>query len=812
MHVDRPAVLEPHSTATPPRRSARLQRWLVGALALAFAAGCLPDTADDDAVAAHLAALDPDANADGDAALGGDGAVDDGAVDDGAAGDGTAGLADAVTGDGTTADGATGDGTTGDGGDAADGGGSCDSDKACASQVTVTTCHVAACIQGECALVAVDAGSACTVTDLALKPCQQTTCDTKGACVVGTKADSAPCDADGSGCTQNDLCQDGSCVAGAAVVCPAGDSPCASPICVSDSPTTYACSPVFKGSGAPCDDGKHCTVGDACDGSGACLGKPNPCTNAGGPCTDGWCDLSKDACASKPKLKGAACATTPCKKGGTCDAAAACVGESNKCDDGNACTTDFCEEPSGTCKSTPHTGACEDGDPCTTADTCDGKGVCKAGAPLLHNVVFAVTKGESVVKVAALANGDALAVGRRNGQPWVARVSALGQLKWQLKEQVVGTWLAATELPNGTLLAVGNQGVLAGKEALVGHMTASGTMLKVAKIKGAGVSEARTVTVLGPDKVLITVNQNVLGPAPTLHTRTAAYPWTVSQASADKALFDLGGKDNSKDLYGVAEETAAQGGRLIYVGSEDVGGKKEFDGWIYRHDKKTGLFKGEANVGESTLDVLYDVAVTPAGYVAAGSSDSAVDGHAEAWVVGFSSDLKVRWQSRYSTDWGTWANGMVAHPDGSVLVVGQVITAKPTVTSKPWKGLLWRVGPFGETRMLRALGNNAQEQVLLGATVQGEGAQLFGNVGGPLSGELWSLRVDAWGYETCAKSGVCVSKSLAACDDGNPCTVATCAAAGGCGANPLGKGVACDDGKVCSKDDSKAKCEKPKKP
>ena len=32
-----------------------------------------------------------------------------------------------------------------------------------------------------------------------------------------------------------------------------------------------------KAAGAPCDDGRFCTVSDACDGHGACSGSGSPC-------------------------------------------------------------------------------------------------------------------------------------------------------------------------------------------------------------------------------------------------------------------------------------------------------------------------------------------------------------------------------------------------------------------------------------------------------------------------------------------------------------------------------------------------------
>ena len=56
------------------------------------------------------------------------------------------------------------------------------------------------------------------------------------------------------------------------------------------------------------------------------------------------------------------------------------------------------------------------------------------------------------------------------------------------------------------------------------------------------------------------------------------------------------------------------------------------------------------------------------------------------------------------------------------------------------------------------------------------------------------LRTDIWGHVDCAEAGVCWNKSLADCDDGNPCTGDTCDPVSGC------KHMAYADGAVCSDD------------
>src|SRR5206468_2791612 len=74
----------------------------------------------------------------------------------------------------------------------------------------------------------------------------------------------ASCD-DGSACTINDACAEGTCVPGAPRNCNDGN------VCTDDS-----CNPssgcVNTNNTAPCTDGNACTLNDQCNGAGACVG------------------------------------------------------------------------------------------------------------------------------------------------------------------------------------------------------------------------------------------------------------------------------------------------------------------------------------------------------------------------------------------------------------------------------------------------------------------------------------------------------------------------------------------------------------
>ncbi len=197
---------------------------------------------------------------------------------------------------------------------------SCDDGLFC---TTGETCKTGAC-QGGAALDCSSAG------------CTQGACDeTQKKCVGTPKAENTPCDADNNGCTVNDVCKSGVCIAGSAYQCaqPVGD-PCNAWGCTSTGALSYQCTPTPKTLGTTCDDGLYCTVSDACDGLGTCKGgSARDCSAFTAQCTTGTCDETNDACKATNKTDGVACndgdsctATDTCKTG-------VCIGSNNACGD-----------------------------------------------------------------------------------------------------------------------------------------------------------------------------------------------------------------------------------------------------------------------------------------------------------------------------------------------------------------------------------------------------------------------------------------------------------------------------------------------
>ncbi|HEX4826173.1 MAG TPA: hypothetical protein VFV19_17875 [Candidatus Polarisedimenticolaceae bacterium] len=194
--------------------------------------------------------------------------------------------------------------------------------------------------------------------------CTDDSCDPSSGCVYSPNT--APCD-DGNACTTGDVCGAGSCHAGAPLNCNDGN-PC----------TDDSCNPasgcVHTNNTAPCDDGNACTTNDTC-GGGSCHGGAAPNCNDGNPCTDDSCNPAT-GCVHTDN-------TAPCDDGNACTTGDTCAGGScvggpaPNCDDGNPCTDDSCNPASG-CVHTNNTAPCDDGNACTTGDTCGG-GSCHGG-------------------------------------------------------------------------------------------------------------------------------------------------------------------------------------------------------------------------------------------------------------------------------------------------------------------------------------------------------------------------------------------------------------------------------------------------
>ncbi len=232
------------------------------------------------------------------------------------------------------------------------------------------TCSGGACLPGnapvDCSVVA-DA-------------CNAGICDAStGKCQPVAKPAGTAC-ADGDGCTTGDICEGGKCTAGAPLICPPPvDQPCKEAICQSTGAEGHVCQAWARPTGTACDDGLFCTVAEQCDASGDCLGTPFAC---GSPstCLLGMCDETQKGCVFINAGSTTLCDDgLYCTVGDACNGSGACTGGAPRVCAGGACLTGVCDEPTDQCLTEATPGccstdaSCDDGFPCTTD-------ICNAGA------------------------------------------------------------------------------------------------------------------------------------------------------------------------------------------------------------------------------------------------------------------------------------------------------------------------------------------------------------------------------------------------------------------------------------------------
>ncbi len=191
-----------------------------------------------------------------------------------------------------------------------------------------------------------------------------------GVCSYVAQSEGGTCDADGSVCTDKDVCKLGDCAPGAAVDCDDGQ-PCTTDSC----DKVEGC--VHTHNTNACNDGSLCTVGDACAGGVCVPGAKTTCDDSN-PCTVDTCNASTGFCNFAIQIAIACNDNNACSQNDTCDANGVCAGSAVTCNDNEICTSDTCSPASG-CVYTPNTIACNDSNACTTNDICDGAGVCLGG-------------------------------------------------------------------------------------------------------------------------------------------------------------------------------------------------------------------------------------------------------------------------------------------------------------------------------------------------------------------------------------------------------------------------------------------------
>lgn len=209
-------------------------------------------------------------------------------------------------------------------------------------------------------------GNACNGTEL----CRS------GVCGPGTPAPNGQGCNTGNPCSNNDTCQGGVCTAG--VLRPDG-SGCSDGNQCDGRETCQAgrCTPgPAPANGTRCGDADPCNGGDTCQ-AGVCQHSPAP--PEGAACSDGFICNGLETCrggvctAGQRAPDGASCSDGKlCNGAEVCQAGICRTAGPLNCDDGDACTTDSCDNAAGGCKHTPKAegASCNDGNFCNGRETC----------------------------------------------------------------------------------------------------------------------------------------------------------------------------------------------------------------------------------------------------------------------------------------------------------------------------------------------------------------------------------------------------------------------------------------------------------
>ncbi|HLT30797.1 MAG TPA: hypothetical protein VK013_12190 [Myxococcaceae bacterium] len=232
-------------------------------------------------------------------------------------------------------------------------------------------CEGNACVRGEVSACGAG-GGACNACDtLSTDQCVDGTCrcGADGPCPAGYRCEGGACTPDGGGqsCTANEQC-----------TAPPGQCFEAQGSCGEDGKCAYA----PKSASASCDDGNSCTVGDHCDGEGACVSSPMVCDGPSGQCHAEVGACVNGACLYAPKPEAADCTDDNlCTESDHCDGSGSCVGTPVTCDE----PPNFeCWEPVGACHAAtgdcvytqkPVGTACGSNTQCK-ASSCNAQGAC----------------------------------------------------------------------------------------------------------------------------------------------------------------------------------------------------------------------------------------------------------------------------------------------------------------------------------------------------------------------------------------------------------------------------------------------------
>lgn len=610
-----------------------------------------------------------------------------------------------------------------------------------------------------------------------------------------------------------------------------GDTACSTTAC---DPVDGTCKAKAAAAGTSCSDGDNCTLGDQCE-AGSCKAGPNSCE---------------------------------CQADGDCK------------DDGNACTSDGCDDKTGNCKAPVNASKgtlCNaDSNGCTVGDACDGKGACQAGGPVVCaepsnpcQKAVCVSKGgtECACSVGQQPDGTgcdaegacqigAVCTSGSCGKPKYDAIDVLTPLKDGTPTTQFENVYALAAMPDRDIVLGGvwrnsAKVPVTTNQALVRRLNPAGTVQRWQATYAGSVAHPNT-RVFG---VAAIGDEVVAG---------ADVATTGNKRIIDLRRFDAAGKKlwnasvvSTLPLAGVAL-AAHESGKIAILGGETVNKSgKYFDNVAVRffdgngkaigapYAKNLGTVYNGLKVGRGGLQWTASNKVSAyVDFTMTGYSPGQVHSGAYAAVIGESGTAVEEGglEPKYAPYDENPAAGQAASQLQLTLGSGRLFRTRLRASLKgKTEGLIEATDSKGanpqrydryydgEPAVAQPLGKN--RVVLAGPLSKGNGVYLivtdhrgnevwkwtrstgrFGGVavdgdrrvllglnldGSSSSSQEIILRFGVFGHQSCGEAASCYGKTTASCDDDDACTVDSCDGKTGC-THQAAPSLSCDVANGCS--------------
>ncbi len=538
------------------------------------------------------------------------------------------------------------------------------------------------------------------------------------------------------------------------------------------------------GSDGDCPSDQYCDYGvcvpDICiPGDSACKGdNPLVCSESGGGYEVGGCD------------DGNVCTSDGCNATGCTHVPAASSGMVVPCVV-DACNTGFCDA-SGAC-SGPTPINCDDSVACNI-DSCEPSAGC-VHASKLFTKSFGGTDTEDLRRVVPQADGSVVVAGNKHfpgadaNQYWVAELGATGAVSWEVAAGGIGDQhlmdFAAVpgDMAGFALVMYGDMVGDGSEDAALVRLDAKGaeTWRKVLPHPGKN-DELHALVVLS-DGFLVAGRTDV-GNVPV--------GWAIRTDVTGNILWEqtYAGIGLS-NVTGVAVDSSG----ILFVGNNAWPGVAASAATAVRTDLTGAVVWTKALSGWSDAAA---VTTTADGFVIAGTALGT--GTPGTFVPLLRATRILR--SNGSFVWEVTSPGAEGSHEvfaSASVVGGTVIGGSVTGNDGLTRAQVQFISDKGALGWSRVVDGYLTSR-FLGVTTTANGVLTAGlvTVVGGVNPDGLVATYDHFGNASCGLSGYCYSASNTLCNDTNPCTADVCTLSGACQFTPIGDGVACDDGQVCT--------------